>query len=179
MENNTNKNIERKFEKDSEKKWLPIKPELLKKILWGIGILFAVLVIFNAGVFVGYKKASFSYGFGDNYYRAFGRDRNKPLQRPPFFENFPISHGATGEILKINIPYLIMESPEGIEKIIKMSNGTKIRYMREEIKQSDIKTGDFAVVIGNPNEKSEIEASFIRLLPPPPEFIKATSTKQK
>ncbi len=37
-----------------------------------------------------------------------------------------------------------------------------------DIKASDLKVDDSIMVIGSPNDKSEIEARLIRVLPPPP-----------
>ena len=39
--------------------------------------------------------------------------------------------------------------------------------MRDEIKISDLKIGDFIVVIGSPNTDGQVEAKFIRLMPEP------------
>jgi hypothetical protein len=43
-----------------------------------------------------------------------------------------------------------------------------IERLRETVKISDLKVDDFVVVIGEPNDSGQIEAKFIRLLPPAP-----------
>jgi len=136
------------------------------KILCGIGCVVIAILIFQAGMVVGFKKASFSYKGGENYYRNFGGQRGGFMNIRPR-DNFQESHGAIGKIIKIDLPILVMEDTNKTEKFIKINNDTTIRRLRDSLKSSDLKIDDFITVIGSPNDKSEIEAKFIRLMPTP------------
>lgn len=151
-----------------------------RKILYGIGIAIAILVIFQVGMFVGYRKASFSYGWGDNYYRAFGEREEHMMggRMMGFFRggDFTNSGGAVGKIIKISLPSLVVESKDGIEKAVLLSDDSIIKRFRETVKPTDIKIGDFVVVIGFPDDSAQIEAKIVRIMPGPETFI-GTSTK--
>ena len=148
-----------------------------KKIIYGFGVALAVILVFQAGMFVGYKKASFSYRWGDNYHRAFGVHREGERMMGGmmngFFrgKDFTNSSGAIGKIININLPALVIESADGIEKIIIVANDTVIRQFRETVKAIDLKIGDFIVAIGSPNDSAQIEAKIIRIMPDPENFI--------
>ena len=152
---------------------------LAKLILRGIAIIVAALLIFQAGVFVGFHKAGFSYRWGEDYYRTFGGQR-KIFKGPQRGEpnEFPAVHGSAGKIIKITLPTIVIEDKDKIEKIIVIKDGTVIRRFRDEIKPTDLKVDDSVVVIGSPNDKSEIEARLIRLMPPPPNFFFDKNTKK-
>lgn len=135
------------------KKMFPSK--LFTRILCIIGIVIVALLIFQTGVFVGYHKAAFSYRWGQEYYHTFGGHR------------FPSSHGAIGKIIKVDLPTFIMEGPDKTEQVVLTTDTTIVRRFRDVIKPSDLKPDDYVVVIGSPNDKSQIEARFIRLVPAP------------
>lgn len=148
-----------------------------KKILYGVGIAIAVLLIFQAGMFVGYKKASFSYRWGDNYYRAFGGHRGGErmivgrMMDSFRGKDFTNSSGAIGRIASINLPTLTIENADGIEKIILIEDDTAIRRFRETVKADELKIGDFVVAIGAPNDNAQVEAKIVRIMPNPENFI--------
>lgn len=145
-----------------------------KKILIGIGAFIVILISFQAGMLVGFHKAASSYRFGDNYYREFeGRDHKKGFMDN---EHFPDSHGAMGRIISVHFPSLVIADPYNTEKVIVLSDDTVIRRFRDTLPQNVLKVSDFIVAIGSPNERGEIEAKLIRLLPPPPSFNPVIST---
>ncbi|MDO8555205.1 MAG: hypothetical protein Q7R75_01415 [bacterium] len=143
-----------------------LQTKKLTVILCVVGIIIAAILVFQAGVFVGYRKAAFSYKWGENYYRVFGERKRGPLMGV-MGEDFPNAHGATGKIIKIDLPTFIIAGQDKIEKIVLIKDDTAIRRFRETIKPADIKVDDFAVVIGSPNGQAQIEAKFIRLMPAP------------
>lgn len=153
-----------------------------RKILYGVGIAIAVLVVFQAGMFVGYRKAAFSYRWGDNYHRAFGERGEHMMggRMMGFFgdRDFTNSSGAVGKIVKINLPELVIENKDGIEKSILITDDSIVKRFRETVKPEDIKIGDFVVVIGAPNDNAQVEAKIIRIMPNPENFI-GTSTTRK
>lgn len=138
------------------------------KTLCGIGVAIAVLFVFQAGVFVGYKKASFSHRWGDNYHRAFGERKHKgAFYKGGFQKDFSVAHGSVGKIISISLPSITIEDSDNTEKIALISDKTIVRRFREAINPADLKIDDFAVVIGSPDEQGRIEASLIRIMPSP------------
>ena len=136
-----------------------------KKISYALAGLFALIVallIFQAGMFVGYRKAKFSYRMGDNFHRTFGERKGGFVRG-----DFPGGHGTIGKIIKIDLPTLIIEDRDNVEKIIIIKDDTAVRRFRESVKSSDLKTDDYVVVIGTPNDSGQIEARLIRIVPPP------------
>ncbi|MFA5936612.1 MAG: hypothetical protein WC822_01900 [Candidatus Paceibacterota bacterium] len=142
-------------------------------VLYSIGALIIMALIFSAGVSVGFHKASFGRAWGENYERNFGM---RPGRQMFGQDNFPNSHGAIGKIIKIELPTIITQDiKDNTEKIILIKDDTQIQKIKENITASDLKIDDSIVVIGTPNEQGQIEAKLIRIMPSPelmpvPEF---------
>jgi len=149
---------------------------VFRKAMLVLGGVVVLLLVFQVGQFVGFRKASFSYRGGDNYYRAFGGDRGERGMmggmQGMFREDFPGAHGAVGRVLSVGEESFIMDTPEGVERTVVMNNETSVMRFREKITRSELSIGDSVVVIGNPTEGAEITARLIRILPPPPEGMK-------
>lgn len=147
-----------------------------KKYQWIIvitGGLIAALFVFEAGVFVGYHKASFSYRWGENYERNFGGPRGGFFGGHMMMDDdFVNPHGTFGKILKIELPQLTVEGNDGKEKIIQIGDDTIIRRVRDIVSGADLHVGDNIVVIGEPNAQGQIESKLIRIMP-----AMATSTQ--
>ena len=153
------------------------KSYLFGKIAMFIGIIIIAMFIFQAGIFVGYRKAAFSYNLGDNYYRTFGSPRGEPMMMGKFprGEGFVNPHGANGKIIEISLPTIVVTGPDGIEKQITVNEKTDIRRFHEYLKPTDLKLDDMVIIIGTPDNTGKIEARLIRMLPPPPQ-VSTTST---
>jgi len=126
--------------------------DIIKKFnipLIAVGAMILLLLVFKAGVFVGYKKASFSYKWGENYHMNFA--------------DFINAHGIFGPIIKIDGNIIIVKSKSSAETAVLISEATIIRRGRETIKPADLKTDDRIVIIGSPNDQGQIEAKLIRL----------------
>lgn len=130
------------------------------------------LLIFAVGVSVGFRKANFSYKWGENYHRNFGGPRGgflKEFRGGDFIEG----HGTAGQIIKIDdvtstsTPSLVIKGSREAEKIILIKNDTVINRLKETAKPGDLKVDDYVVVIGKPNEAGQIEAKLIRIMPTP------------
>lgn len=136
--------------------------KILVSILYGIGIVIVVILIFSAGVSVGFHKASFGRAWGDNYEKNFGIT-------PPHFGldegNFPNANGAIGKVIKKELPTIIVQDKDNTEKVILIKSDTKIEKMRNEVAATDLAIDDFVVVIGSPDTEGQIEAKFIRIMP--------------
>lgn len=138
----------------------------LRGVIIGICIFIVIILIFQAGVFVGYKKAEFSGRFGDNYSRAFGGDQRGPGMMGGFSQDiFVGGHGATGKIVRISLPSIVVADQGNVEKIITVNDDTAIRNFRATIQSTDLKVGDFIVVLGSPDDQGQIVAKLIRLMP--------------
>lgn len=154
-----------------EKIFAEIKRILEGKVLLGIlcalGGFIIALLIFSAGVRVGFHKASFGQAWGENYMQNFG------MMPPPGREfsigrqYFPNAHGATGKIIKIELPNVLLQDRYDLEKIIKIDPDTKIQEGRFDVDANELKIDDFLVIIGAPNSNGVIEAKFIRKIPFP------------
>ena len=142
------------------------------RVLLVLGIAIVLLVVFSAGVNVGFRKASFGRAWGDNYERNFGMHFGRPMMLER--DNFPNAHGATGQILKINLPSIVVQDRDKTEKVVLIKEDTQIHERMESVSPQDLKVDDFVVVIGNPNAQGQIEAKLIRIMPmgifPSPSF---------
>lgn len=142
--------------------------KIFKGMLWGLGILVLVLVIFKAGLVVGSKKANFSCRWGENYYRNFGGPPRGGFMGGIKDRAFPNAHGLIGQILKVDGLTINMKAQDGTEKIVLVTETTDIKKMNAKVKIIDLTTADTITVIGEPNEAGQIVAKFIRVVPPPP-----------
>lgn len=140
-----------------------------------IGIIVA-LIIFQAGILVGYHRADFSRHSRENYFQAFHENRPKFLG---MFgdERLPNSHGAVGKIVQINLPTLVVASPDNTENVITVTNNTEIRRQQNKILPTDISVNDSVVILGVPNSQGQIEARLIRLLPAFDSNMRSTPTQ--
>lgn len=139
-----------------------------KKVLCAVSALLVLLVTFQAGVFVGFRKASFSYRWGDAYHRTFGpldHEGSWGMDMMKQGEGFTNAHGVAGKVIKVSLPAVLVEGRDGIEKEVLVTEQTTLHEFRQTIKASDLKVGDVAVVVGAPNASGQIEASFIRVMP--------------
>ena len=142
-------------------KLLP-QSKILKYVLWGIGFLIILLLVFKAGEFVGFRKAAFSYRWGEHYYRNFAGPRGG-FPDDLRGRDFLMSHGIFGSIIKIDGSTLIVKGSDNVEKTILVSDETTVTNRRETIKISDLKVDDRIAIIGSPNEQGQIEAKLIRV----------------
>lgn len=148
------------------------KSKTVRGVVIGLGVIVLVLGIFKLGQVSGFQKARFSERFGNNFNRNFIDPREGG-----FFKNFsdrkgpPGGHGAVGKIVSIQLPFIVVAEPDNIEKTIVISDSTEVLKYRDDITTTDLKVGDFIVVLGTPNDNGQIEAKLIRTLPPPPEKL--------
>jgi hypothetical protein len=142
--------------------------KIFKIVVWSIAGVAVLLVVFDAGMMVGFKKASFSFQWGENYHKNFGGPQGG-FARDYQGSDLIDAHGITGEILKIDGPSIIIRGNDNVEKVVLMSSSTLIVRLRENIKPEDLKVRDFVVIIGEPSDgNGQIEAKFVRVMPPPP-----------
>ena len=136
-----------------------------KWLLLGLGMLIILLLVFQLGMFVGFRKASFSYGWGDNYHRNFGGPRGGFL-RDFVGKDFINSHGTTGTVAKVDGNTVIIKDQDGKEKSVIVSGNATVRKGAEAITVADLKVDERIVVIGTPEDDSSITAEIIRVFYP-------------
>ena len=136
-------------------------------VLFGLALL---LGTFSVGMAVGYRKAKFSYAWGDNYHRNFGgprggfiREFNLDLDGKDFIG----AHGTFGQVISISESELVVRGKDNVEKIIVVNGDTDIRRFKDSIELKDMRVDEPIVVIGEPDDLGKIEAKFIRVLPIP------------
>ncbi len=150
-----------------------------KKVAVLVATLFAFGVVvgtFSVGVAVGYRKARFSYAWGENYHRNFGGPRGgflKNFSQDFMGKDFIGAHGTFGQIIQVKDSELAVRGKDGVEQIIKISSDTEIRRFQDVIQLEDLKVDEPIVVIGEPNDPGQITAKFIRVMPfPSPIFLR-------
>ena len=144
-----------------------LESKLFKTIVLSIVALIILVFIFGLGVFVGTKKADFSFRWADQYHRNFGGPQ------AGFFNDmasrqFTDANGVFGQIIKIDEQTLTIKGKDNVEKIILVDDETTINFQRATIKLSSLKIDDVVIVIGEPDDNGRIQAKLIRILPPPP-----------
>ncbi len=137
----------------------------LRGILLGAGSLLVLLLVFQAGLFVGYHKAEAAYRWGESYYQTFGRPHGpmQALER----DDLPMAHGMIGTVVKIALPTITLESSDHVERDVVIASSTIIRQFRDTIGAGAIHVGDQIVVFGSPDHAGHIEAALVRLMAPP------------
>ena len=143
----------------------PISSKSLRMILVVIVGLAIIIGAFTLGVFVGYRKANFSYAWADNYNRNFGGPQRGGMMG--FFndDGFISGHGISGSVLKINNNLMTLKNDKNIETPVLISDSTIIMEQRGMMISANIKVGDEVTVVGSPNSQGQIEAQFIRVFP--------------
>jgi len=140
------------------------KRDAVTKILYILGVFLLALVIFQAGISVGYRKAEFSYRWNSAYMH--GMNDPHSMLSPFMHDADDVSpHGAVGEIVSVRLPMIMIKSPYEAEKIISIGTSTMIRNFHTIASSSDLRTGQDVVVIGVPDDKGTIDATFIRIAP--------------
>jgi hypothetical protein len=142
-----------------------------KKVRYAVGsivVLGLFLLVFQAGVFLGYHRAIFSGNLGNNYARTFegleGEATSTDSWGHMFRRDVPGGHGAVGQIVKVNLPTIVLATSNNVEEIIRLSGDTVIRHFMDSATSTDLKLGDTVVVIGAPNSQGEIDARLVRIM---------------
>jgi hypothetical protein len=138
-------------------------------ILVVVGLV-VIVFVFMLGVYVGAKRADFSFKWAEEYHRNFGGPQGG------FFSNmmgqeFTDANGVFGQIIKIDASassgqtILSINGKDNVEKIVLASDKTTIRVLMKNEKLSDLNVGDSIVVMGEPTSSGQIDAELIRVIP--------------
>ena len=140
-------------------------------IILSVTGLIVISFVFGVGVFVGMKKADFSFKWANEYHHNFGGPQGGFLGNM-MSQDFTNSNGVFGKIIKIDISgentALTINDKDNVEKIVSSGNETTVRFQRRNEKVSDLKVGDSIVVVGEPQSNGQIEAELIRVMPAAP-----------
>ncbi len=141
-----------------------IKSKPYMAIALSISVIAVLFLVFSSGMYIGYRKARFSYQWGENYHKNFGGPRDG------FMGDFGgkdliNANGVAGQIMKIDNSTLVIRSRDNVEKIVAVKDDAVINRLNETVKLNALKIGDFVVVIGEPNDDGQIDAKFLRTIP--------------
>lgn len=141
-----------------------------KKLIYAIGIVFIIVLIFQLGMIAGFRKASFSNDWGNNYERNFGPMRKAPPFMRDNLREMPNAHGAIGKIIRIEFPNIVVLDKDQTEKVVVIKDDTNILERKDKVTKDNLVVDQFIIVIGNPNNQGQIEAKLIRIIPSPEEI---------
>lgn len=125
---------------------------------------FALLLAFQAGIFIGFRKAESAHRFGDGYTRVF-RGPDRAMGGMPLPPDFPDSHGVVGTLVSVSAEALVVASPDKTERTARLSTTTEIRRFRETLNAADLAVGDAVIVFGDSAVDGTISARLIRIIP--------------
>ncbi|MDE2041379.1 MAG: hypothetical protein KGI59_03310 [Patescibacteria group bacterium] len=139
----------------------------VSKIILVLAIVLIALVIFQAGMIVGYHRGVFAGDWDGNYERSVFDPHSvfAPLMRDFSRGDVMNGHGTIGEITDLSLPTLMVKGPGTIEQVVAVSPTTTVRVMHMPATIQDLRTGEQIVVIGEPGMNGQINASFIRVIP--------------
>ena len=176
---------------DSPQSHRPHLPQFFRSwaIRWmffSLGGIIIALVIFWAGMVVGFRKASFSYEWGRGYYQNFAGGRGPLMMIHNRSGALIGSHGAAGVVLSISQSGVVVQGRDGIERSIAIASSTIIRQGDTSVTIGDLHQNDHVIIIGDPNQSGQIVARFIRIIPsdvpfpfvPPSSASSTSSTTQ-
>lgn len=150
-----------------------------KKLIYILGAIVIIILVFQAGMMAGYRRASFSRDWGDNYERNFGPKREGLGFIRDNMRDIPNAHGAIGKILKVELPNITVLDKDQTEKVIIIKDDTSILERKEILTKDSLTVDKFVVVIGNPNTQGQIEAKMIRIMPFPNEMMNIINPNQQ
>ncbi len=152
----------------NEIKSRPISSKILFLIICVLlGFIFTLLA-YRVGVFVGERKAMYSYRWSENYQRNFAGPPQGFLGRMPGVPDdrgFMDAHGIFGTVLKVEGDTLVIQDKDHTEKTVLISPETSIRQGRDSVALDALASSTNIVVIGEPNDQGQIQAKLIRVFP--------------
>jgi hypothetical protein len=105
-------------------------------------------------------------GWTNNYERNFFGNQQMPLQNQMMRDLPPDSfrtHAILGKILTAEASKISVQSDDGVEQSIQITNTTAIRHNNDNAKVNDLKNGQRVAIFGQPNNQGQIAATLIRI----------------
>lgn len=141
-----------------------LESKKVRVVLYILGGLVILFVVFGFGIAVGYQRAGFAMGFDRNYYKNFygmPPGAASGTVAPPM----PVAgHGVVGTIIDLGTSTISLTDQANNEHSISISSGTVIRSGNSDSVISDMAVGDQIAVIGEPDSNGQIDARFIRII---------------
>lgn len=132
-----------------------------KWLLWGLGGLVVVVLIFHVGVVIG-ARHNFRPTHG-----MMGREFRAPFGGFMMPEGFmPQMHGAVGTVASVTLPTFIVTEQDGEQETVFLATTTLVRNDIQGATSTALMPGAHVIVLGWPDENVErIDARFIRIVP--------------
>jgi hypothetical protein len=141
-----------------------LESKTVRAVLWILGGLIVLFVVFGLGIAVGYQRAGFAAGFEKNYFRNFyGAVPQGPMGTMPQPVQVAI-HGVVGTVIDVGSSTISLKDQQDNEQSVAIPSGTVIRSGDSNVTIADVAVGDQIAVIGEPSSVGQIEAHFIRIL---------------
>jgi len=141
------------------------KSRIVRIILITICAIIVLLGILQIGITIGEEKVRYTGQFGNYFENNFMGQMRGPME---FFDNdLPGGHGVVGKIISMSSTEIVISGQDNIEKIVSITDKTIFRKFKDDVTASDLKIGDFVVVIGNPDSQGKVEAKLLRVMPAP------------
>jgi len=155
--------------------WCGANSKKIKIAVLVAGFFLVASVSFAGGVLIGFKKARFSYKWGENYERNFvggplqgpmgmrGDRGSRDMMRGFEGRGFRNAHGIAGNIISIADNKIVIKDRGGQENTISVGDKTLIKRGQDTININDLKNDDRIVVMGKPGDDGTISADLIRV----------------
>ena len=144
-----------------------------KKFIRLLICILAALLIFALGMIIGFSKGQFSERWDRHYMEVMGGPRSPFSAFSDTDDRAPSPHGMAGIIVSSNNGQLVVNSPNNTEDVIIVGSSTLIRDFHKQGTTTDVKVGSWITAIGSPDENGRLIATFIRIMPPPPQQVLA------
>jgi hypothetical protein len=123
-----------------------------------------MMLVFGVGIWVGERRAEFSFAWAENYHRNFGGPSTGMFGNFPE-QDFISGHGVFGRVLAVDGASFIMQGQDTAETTVVVGPQTMIVSSRGATNYASILSGSTVVVIGDPDSQGRVQAKFIRILP--------------
>jgi hypothetical protein len=145
-----------------------LESKIVRTILWILGGLIVLFVVFGLGITVGYNRAGFAANFNQNYYRNFygalpGGSTGSAVPPP----TPSATHGVVGTVIDVGTSTISVKDQQNNEQSVAISPETDIRSGDTNITIGSVAFGEQIAVIGEPNSEGQIDARFIRIISKP------------
>ena len=146
----------------------------VRAVIFILGGVAALLLVLYAGIAVGYRRASFSCAWGENYSHNFFGSRpfapdgiGGPAAAGDMMQRGPLNpHGVAGEVIDVGSSSFAVKDADNDERSIAVNSGTVIREADQMVTVDQIAPGNQVIVIGAPNVNGQVEARFVRVFAP-------------
>lgn len=150
------------------------KPSYPKKT-WGFprslvyvcGVIALLLIGFISGRASERGSVRHALLWQNNYRANFFDDFGSRNMRGGMMNNFasmPMrSHGFLGTVISVSDENISVQSNDGIEQSVQITDQTIIRRNRDKVEITDLKNGERVAIFGQPNNKGQVAAVLIRI----------------